>query len=79
MSDDAILIAGGYGVAGRRIAEKLAPYSGLVIVAGRSQERSEAAAGAIGRGVRGRRLDVFMPASIADALADVAVAVSCID
>jgi saccharopine dehydrogenase-like NADP-dependent oxidoreductase len=40
MSDDAILIAGGYGVVGRRIAEKLAPcYPGRVIVAGRSQER----------------------------------------
>jgi saccharopine dehydrogenase (NAD+, L-lysine-forming) len=80
MSDGAILIAGGYGVVGRRIAEKLAPcYPGRVIVAGRSQERSEATAGAIGHGVRGRRLDVFMPASISDALVDVAVAVSCVD
>jgi len=80
MSGQAILVAGGYGVVGRRIAADLAPdYPGRVIVAGRNPERATATAAAIGHGVRGRALDVTVPSSIAAALDDVAVVVSCID
>jgi saccharopine dehydrogenase-like NADP-dependent oxidoreductase len=75
-----VLIAGGYGVVGRRLAADLAPdYPGRVIVAGRSQERAQAAAAGIGYGVRGRSLDIADPASIANAFIDVGAVVSCID
>jgi saccharopine dehydrogenase (NAD+, L-lysine forming) len=80
VNDQAILIAGGYGVVGRRIAGELAPdYPGRVVVAGRSLADADAAAAAIGHGARGCRLDVSDQASIAGALKDVAVVVSCID
>jgi len=50
MTDQSILIAGGYGVVGQRIAVDLAPdYP--VIVAGRHLERAEATAATIGHGV----------------------------
>jgi saccharopine dehydrogenase (NAD+, L-lysine-forming) len=80
MSAQGILIAGGYGVVGRRIAAELAPdYPDQVIVAGRNLDRAKTTARAIGHGVRGREVDVNVPSSIAAALDDVAVVVSCID
>jgi len=80
MSAQAILIAGGYGVVGRRIAVELAPdYRDQVIVAGRNLDRAKITAAAIGHGARGREVDVNVPSSIAAALDDVAVVVSCID
>jgi saccharopine dehydrogenase (NAD+, L-lysine forming) len=76
----AILIAGGYGVVGRRIAADLAAdYPDRVVIAGRNPERANATAAAIGHGVRGRPLDITVPSSIAAALDDAAVVVSCID
>jgi saccharopine dehydrogenase (NAD+, L-lysine-forming) len=78
MSERGILIAGGYGVVGRRVAAALAPdYP--VIVAGRHLEQAKAASAAIGHGVRSRLIDVTVEASIAAALEDVATVVSCID
>jgi saccharopine dehydrogenase-like NADP-dependent oxidoreductase len=78
MTQQRILIAGGYGVVGQRIAAELAPdYP--VIVAGRHLEQAKATAAAIGHGVRGRELDVTVEASIAAALQDVATVISCID
>jgi saccharopine dehydrogenase (NAD+, L-lysine-forming) len=75
-----ILIAGGYGVVGRRIAAELGPdYPGHVIIAGRRQARADEAAAAIGHGVRGRSIDVTVPSSITAALEGVAVVISCID
>lgn len=80
MNDQDILIAGGYGVVGKRIAAELAPdYPGRIVIAGRNLERAEEAAGTVGHGTRGRRIDITDPASISDALIGVAVAVSCID
>jgi len=77
-TQDRILIVGGYGVVGQRIAADLAPdYP--VIVAGRHVERARAAAGAVGYGARGREIDVTVDASIATALEGVATVVSCID
>ncbi len=78
MTGKRILIAGGYGLVGRRIAAELAPdYQ--VIVAGRHLEQAEATAAAIGRGVRGCELDVTVEASIAAALDGIALVMSCID
>ena len=78
MTEQRILIAGGYGVVGQRIAAKLAPdYP--VIVAGRRLEQAKATAAAIGHRVRSRLIDVTVEASIAAALEGVATVVSCID
>jgi saccharopine dehydrogenase (NAD+, L-lysine-forming) len=78
MTEQSILIAGGYGVVGQRIAAELTPdYP--VIVAGRHLEHAKATAAAIGHGVRSRLIDVTVEASIAAALEGVATVVSCID
>jgi saccharopine dehydrogenase-like NADP-dependent oxidoreductase len=80
LNNQDILIAGGYGVVGRRIAAELGPdYPGRVIVAGRRQALADEAAAAIGHGVRGRSIDVTAPPSIAAALEGVAVVISCVD
>lgn len=78
MSEQHILIAGGYGVVGRCIAADLArDYP--VILAGRHLEHANVAAAELGHGVRGRQLDITDDASISTALRDVAAVVSCID
>ena len=75
-----ILIVGGMGVVGRRIAAELAPdYPGRVVVAGRSLPRATELAATIGHGVRGRRIDIAERSSIAAALEGVATVISCID
>jgi saccharopine dehydrogenase-like NADP-dependent oxidoreductase len=75
-----VLIVGGYGVVGQRVAAEIAPeYQGRVIVAGRSLERAEAAAAKIGHGVLARAIDVDDPTSIAAALRGVSTVLSCID
>ena len=78
MTEQGILIPGGYGVVGQRIAAELAPDY-RVIVAGRHLEQAKATAAAIGHGVRSRLIDVTVEASIGAALEDVATVVSCID
>jgi saccharopine dehydrogenase-like NADP-dependent oxidoreductase len=73
-----ILVAGGYGVVGQRIAADLAPdYD--VIVGGRRLAQANATAAAIGHGVRGCEINVNNDDSIASALDGIAVIVSCID
>jgi short subunit dehydrogenase-like uncharacterized protein len=80
MSAASILIVGGYGVVGQRIAAELAPdYPGRVIVAGRNPGSADQLAAAIGHGASGRRIDIGEPPSIAAALQDVALVISCID
>jgi saccharopine dehydrogenase (NAD+, L-lysine-forming) len=80
LNDQDILIVGGYGVVGRRIAAELGPdYPGRVVVAGRSLARADNAATVIGHGARGRKIDVALPSSVAAALEGVAVVISCID
>jgi saccharopine dehydrogenase-like NADP-dependent oxidoreductase len=75
-----ILIVGGYGVVGRRIAAELAPnYPGRVVIGGRNLRRADEIATTIGHGVRGRRIDIADPTSIAAALEGVVVVISCID
>ena len=80
MDAQAIFIVGGYGVVGRRIAAQLAPdYPDRVMIGGRNLVRAQEVATTIGHGVRGRRIDIAEPSSIAAALEDVAVVISCID
>ena len=80
MSGGTILIAGGYGHVGSRVAADLAPdFPGRVVVAGRDAEQAKAAAAALGHGVRGRALDVTVPQSVTAALDDASVVLSCID
>src|SRR5689334_8475387 len=80
MDATAILIVGGYGVVGRRIAAELAvDHPGRVVVAGRDARKADAAAAAIGHAARGRRIDVRSGPSIEDALEDVQLVVSCVD
>lgn len=66
-----ILIVGGYGEVGRRIAALLEPtHPGSVLVAGRNPGRAAER--------RSRRIDVDDPASIEDALAGVGTIVACV-
>jgi saccharopine dehydrogenase (NAD+, L-lysine-forming) len=75
-----ILITGGYGTVGRRVAVDLAPdYPGRVVVAGRSAEKAAQLAVKLGHGARGRRLDVGDPDSVEAALDGEGVVMSCID
>jgi saccharopine dehydrogenase-like NADP-dependent oxidoreductase len=75
-----ILVVGGYGIVGRRIAAELArDYPDRVLLGGRSLTRAEELATSIGHGVSGRMIDINVPSSIAAALAGVAVVISCID
>jgi saccharopine dehydrogenase (NAD+, L-lysine forming) len=80
VSSQKILIVGGYGVVGTRIAAQLASeYPGCLVVGGRNPERADELAKSIGQGVRGRKIDITGPATIASALDDIAVVISCID
>lgn len=80
MNTSEILIVGGYGVVGRRIAAELAPeHPGQVVIAGRNPARADEMAKLIGHGVRGKRIDITEPGSIANALDRVAVVISCVD
>src|SRR5215217_9740736 len=80
MKDADILITGGYGTVGRRVAADLAPdYPDRVVVAGRSAEKAAQLAAELGYRVRGRRVDVGDPGSVEAALGGVGVVMSCID
>jgi len=80
MAKKDILIVGGYGTVGQRIAADLAPDApGRIVVAGRSGDRAAAFATTLGHGARGRPIDVDDPASIEAALDGVSLVVSCID
>src|SRR5215213_3955674 len=75
-----ILITGGYGTVGRRVAADLAPdYPDRVVVAGRSAEKAARLTAELGHGVRSRHIDVGDPDSVEAALGGVGVVMSCID
>ena len=75
-----ILITGGYGTVGRRVAADLAPdYPGRVVVAGWSAEKAAQLATELGHGVRGRRVDVGDLGSVEAAVDSVCLVMSCID
>jgi len=78
--DQLVLIAGGYGEVGRRLAAHLArAYPGRVIVAGRSIERARQAAQVLGQGARALAVDVNETASVERALEGVAMVVCCVE
>jgi saccharopine dehydrogenase (NAD+, L-lysine-forming) len=66
-----ILIVGGYGVVGRRIAAALAPrFPGRIVIAGRDPAKAERLSSELGHGSRPRRIDIEEQASIDDAFGD---------
>jgi saccharopine dehydrogenase-like NADP-dependent oxidoreductase len=72
LKDADILITGGHGTVGRRVAADLAPdYPGRVVVADQSTEKAARLAAELGHGVRGRQIEA--------ALSGVGVVISCID
>lgn len=74
-----ILVVGGYGVAGRRIAAHLARwFPGRVVIAGRDEEKAAALCRDLGEGSRARRVDVNDPASIETALEGVGTVMTCV-
>lgn len=80
LKDTDILITGGYGTVGRRVAADLAPeYPGRLVVAGRSAEKAAQLAAELGHGVRGRRVDVGDPNLVEAVLDGVGLVISCID
>src|SRR5262245_58548394 len=78
MARQSVLIAGGYGVVGRRVAAHLA-RDYRVLVAGRDEAHAKSVAAAIGHDAVGREIDVTSSRLIAAALDDVTAVVSCID
>jgi len=80
LEDTELLITGGYGTVGRRVAAELAPdYQGRLVVAGRSAAKAGQLAAEIGYGARGRMIDVGDRASVEAALGGVGVVMNCID
>jgi len=74
-----ILIVGGSGVVGKRIAAHLAlRFPGRVVIAGRDEQRALATCRAIEHGTTARRIDVDDRASIGPALTGVGTVVSCV-
>jgi saccharopine dehydrogenase-like NADP-dependent oxidoreductase len=74
-----ILVVGGYGVVGRRIAAQLASrFPDRVLIAGRDERRAEALCRELGHGTRARRIDVENAASIGPALDGVGTVMTCV-
>jgi saccharopine dehydrogenase-like NADP-dependent oxidoreductase len=74
-----ILIVGGAGVVGRRIAALLAPsFDDRLVIGGRDLGRAEAVGRELGHGARGRRIDVEDPAAVGAALEGVGTVVTCV-
>lgn len=74
-----ILIVGGSGTVGRKIAENLAPdLPDRIIIAGRNLEKATQVASEMGHGARARAVDVRQPASVSEALEGVGVVVNCV-
>lgn len=74
-----ILLVGGYGVVGRRIAARLAPlFPGQVVIAGRDERRADDLCRELGQGSRARRIDVGNVAAISAALDGVHTVMTCV-
>lgn len=74
-----ILVVGGYGVVGRRIAAHLGRwFPARVVVAGRDEEKAVALCRELGHGSRPRRVDASDPASIERALEGVGTVMTCV-
>lgn len=74
-----ILIVGGYGIVGRKIAAILAPdYPGRVIVAGRDFKKASYIASEIGHGACARYIDIDDHDSVKEAMQGVGTVMSCV-
>lgn len=74
-----ILLVGGYGVVGKRIAAHLrSTFPDRVIVAGRDLRRAEMLCRELGHGTRPRQLDVTDAATIGPALEGVGTVMACV-
>lgn len=74
-----ILVVGGYGVVGTRIAAHLAArFPGRVVIAGRDEQRAASTCRALGHGTRPCRIDVNDHASIGPALENVGTVMTCV-
>ncbi len=74
-----ILVVGGSGVVGRRIAGILAKeFPGRVVIAGRDQRRAEDLCRELGQGTRARWIDIDDLASIGPALDGVGTVMTCV-
>jgi len=75
-----VLIVGGYGAVGQRIARLLIDHpGGRVVIAGRRQKSARRVAHVLGSGVTARFLDVADSTTFEDALDGVALAIVCVD
>jgi len=76
---DDILIVGGYGVVGRRIAALLAPqFPDRLVIAGRDRAHAEGICRSLGHGARPRCLDVADADQIDEALKGVGTIIACV-
>lgn len=74
-----ILVVGGYGVVGRRIAARLAlAFPDRVVIAGRDEARAASLCRELGHGTHARRIDVDDAASVATALDGVGTVMTCV-
>jgi saccharopine dehydrogenase (NAD+, L-lysine-forming) len=74
-----ILIVGGYGVVGRRIAAQLSPrFPHRVVIAGRDERRAQVLCRELGHGTRARRIDVEDLTTIGPALDGVGTVMMCV-
>jgi short subunit dehydrogenase-like uncharacterized protein len=79
MTDDKILIIGGYGNVGRVIARQLASlFPGRVVVAGRNLASAVEAAETIGDGAQARAIDIRSPEAATE-LEEIDLVVVCLD
>lgn len=75
-----IVVAGGSGAVGRRVAERLAPwFPARIVVAGRNRDRAHAVASQVGHGASSEVLDVTDPTTFAAALGRAGAVVSCVE
>lgn len=78
-ADKDILIVGGSGLIGQKIADDLAnDYPDRIIIAGRDVEKASRLATELGRGVRARYIDVNDRFSVDTALQGVGIVMSCV-
>jgi len=74
-----ILIVGGYGVVGRRVAARLAPrFPDRVVIAGRNERQAVELCRELGHGTRARRMDVADAGALGPALDGVGTVMSCV-
>ncbi|MEO8179763.1 MAG: saccharopine dehydrogenase NADP-binding domain-containing protein [Deltaproteobacteria bacterium] len=74
-----LLIVGGHGVVGRRVAARLAPcFPNRVIVASRNERQAQALCRELGYGTRARRIDVEDAGTIGPALDGIGTVMSCV-